>query len=378
MVQLHFDLERIKGVVERSRGELGDFWPYLAGFFNDLLADGGVGSEATMYSYVAKLRVFLRWLRGRGVRPEDLSESVIKEYLRELRFRLKPSAMDTYVKALRRFLRFVGREDLVPVVKYPKKPRLRYELPDPGLVERVIDEVPYLDYKVVIALLYEGGMRVSEVLALKGRHVEEAVEGYYRIVVEDAKNGEFRYVYIIKYASLLRMYLSMRKPGPNDWLFPSPSREGKPLHPRNVERLLRRYGRRYGVKLYPHLLRHLRGTLLVKDGLQERVVMKLLGHKTEKMLRIYVNLTNKDVEEAILSRYGIKVRSGDGGKGAKCPRCGALNPEEARFCWRCGLPLSVEAAEERERRKERVEEVLELIRRVLCERPELLEKVLAT
>ena len=378
MVQLHFDELRIRGVVERSRDELGGYWVYLVEFYDDLLSDTRVTSLATIYNYVVKLKVFLRWLKAHGVKPEGIDGRVVKVYVRELRLRLKPSAMDPHLKALKRFLRLIGKEDLAELIKYPKKPQQKYELPNPELVERVIDEVERLDYKVIIALLYETGARVSEVLALKGKHVREAPEGYFKVFIEDSKNGDFRTVFVIKYAPLLRTFLNLRKPGPEDWLFPSPSRPGKPIHPRNVEELLKRFSRKYGVKLHPHLLRHLRGTQLVKEGMQERIVMKLLGHKTEKMLRIYVNLTAKDVEEVLLGKYGIRKEESSEGKSIKCPRCGAGNPEGARFCWRCGVPLSVEAAEERERRRERVEEVLELIRRVLRERPELLEKVLTT
>ena len=378
MVQLHFEESRIKSIVERSREELGGYWLYLVEFYDDLLSDTQVNSLATIYNYIVKLKMFLKWLKRRGISVGEIDGEVVKSYVRELRFRLKPSSMDPHLKALKRFLKLMGREDLAKLIKYPKKPQQRYELPSPELVERIIDEVERLDYKVIIALLYETGARVSEVLALKGRHVRESPDGYFKIFIEESKSNDFRTVFVIKYASLLRTYLNLRRPGPDDWLFPSPSRPGKPLHPRNVEELLKRFGRKYGVRLHPHLLRHLRGTELVKEGMQERVIMKLLGHKTEKMLKIYVNLTAKDVEEVLLSRYGIRREEGGDTESIKCPRCGALSPPRARFCWRCGTPLSVEAAEERERRRERVEEVLELIREVLRERPELLEKILTS
>ena len=60
-----------------------------------------------------------------------------------------------------------------------------------------------------------------------------------------------------------------------------------------------------GIKLYPHLLRHLRATLYVKEGLHERIIMRLLGHKNREMIRRCVNLVHRDVEEAVLKHYGI-------------------------------------------------------------------------
>lgn len=376
-MQLHFEEARVRDIIERSRGELGYYWSYLADFYDDLLSDASVSSTSTRYNYVVKLKMFLRWLKNKGVKPEDIDEKLVKAYVRELRLRLKPSSMDPHLKALKRFLRLIGREDLAALIKYPRKPQPRYELPEPELVERIIGGIERPDYQLIVALLYETGARVSEVLALKGKHVREAPEGYFRLFIEDAKNGEFRTVFVIKYAGLLRHYLMLRRPGPDDWLFPSPSRPGKPIHPRNVEKLLRRLGREHGVRLHPHILRHLRGTLLVKEGVQERVVMKLLGHRTEKMMKIYVNLTAKDVEEALLNKYGIEVpKSGHKREVMKCPKCGASNPAGARYCWRCGLPLSLASAAERESALREVEEVLRRLKELMLARPELLKLLL--
>jgi len=377
VVQLHFEESRIKEVVERSRGELGEYWPFLVDFYDDLLSDASVSSASTRYNYVVKVRMFLRWLKGRGVMPEDIDERLVKAYVRELRSRLKPAALDPHFKALKRFLRLVGKGELASLIKYPRRRMPRYELPEPEVVERIIGEIEKLDYQVIVALLYETGARVSEVLSLRGRHVREAPEGYFRVFIEDAKNGEFRTVFVIKYAGLLRHYLTVRRPRPDDWLFPSPTRAGRPLHPRNVEILLRRLGRKHGVRIHPHLLRHLRGTLLIKEGVQERIVMKLLGHRTEKMMRIYVNLTARDVEEVLLRRYGIEVEKPKEAGKVKCPKCGAENPPGARYCWRCGYPLSQAGALQKEASKERLEELIGMLKKLLKERPELAAEILS-
>jgi len=38
--------------------------------------------------------------------------------------------------------------------------------------------------------MYETGARVSEILSLKRKHIEEAPQGYYRILIEEPKNGD--------------------------------------------------------------------------------------------------------------------------------------------------------------------------------------------
>jgi hypothetical protein len=56
-------------------------------------------------------------------------------------------------------------------------------------------------------------------------------------------------------------------------------------------------------------------------------------------------MSGRDVDNAILKLNGIET------EGApkkftvnKCPRCKEINPENALFCFRCGLPLTQEAA----------------------------------
>ena len=73
------------------------------------------------------------------------------------------------------------------------------------------------------------------------------------------------------------------------------------------------------------------------------------------MVRIYTHLASQDVEKTILDLYGIKPA--DESKDLevrKCPRCSFINDAKARFCSRCGLPLTQDAmieVEEWEKRK---------------------------
>ncbi len=372
MVQLHVSEDRVRRFMARCAEDFGDWCRYVEAVYRDLLADGRVSSVSSMITVLGDVAVFLRWLRGKGVDPERMGEDVVREFLIELRGRCRDSTVYTYVRSLRRAFRVWGRGDLIRVLKYPRV-RITYRLPSPELIEDVIGEVNNLMYKTILALLYETGMRLSECLSLTVNDVERSDEGYFKIRVMDAKNGESRKVFVIKYAGLLREYINAYRP--KHYLFPSPSRPGKPIHPNNVEKLLRRLGRRRGVRLHPHIIRHVTATKLIEEGMPERVVMKLLGHKSERMMRVYVNLTAKDVEEALLRKYGIR-KDVRGEESIECPKCGASNPAGARYCWRCGLPLSLASAAEREAALREVEEVLRRLKELFSNRPELLKFLL--
>ena len=66
----------------------------------------------------------------------------------------------------------------------------------------------------------------------------------------------------------------------------------------------------------------------------------LAGVQGSDMPSIYVHLSGRDVDNAILRIYG-KIPKDEGEEELRtkvCPRCGNENPSEADFCNRCRLP----------------------------------------
>ncbi len=376
MVQLHYDMNSIKVLIENGCKELGPIYcRVLEDLFYDYMGDTRVSSLSTIRVGLDKAWVFLRWLKERGVKPDNIDDRILKRFLVEIKMTRKPGTVFSYVKALKRMLRLLGKEELANKLKYPKQPEKVPDLPSPELVEKIISELRD-PFKTIVAIIYETGARVSEILSLKYKHIKETPQGYYKIIIEEPKNKESRTIYVIKYAMLLRNYLLLHPGKPDEIVFKSPVHPEKPLKPRNVELALRRASRKHNTRIYPHLLRHLRATLLIKQGMPERITMKLLGHKTEKMMKIYVNLVQKDIEEAVLKHYGIQPQAQNNGKEAtKCPRCGATNPKEANYCWRCAYPLHQQAALELETKEKDIEEKLRKLLKIIEKYPEILRNL---
>ncbi len=202
------------------------------------------------------------------MKPDDIDDRILKRFLIEIKMTRKLGTVFSYVKVLKRMLRVLGKEELAEKLKYPKQPEKAPDLPSPELVEKII--AGFRDpFKTIAAIIYETRARVSEVLSLKYKHIKETPQGYYRKILEEPKNKESRTTYVIKYAVLLRNYLL--HPGkPDKTVFKSPVHPEKPLNPRNVELALRKASRKHNTRIYPHLLRHLRATLLIKQGMSNR------------------------------------------------------------------------------------------------------------
>lgn len=198
MVQLHMSRRHVEASLRRGREELEE--PYrsiLLEYYYDLASDPRVNSITTLKLHLDKLRVILRWMQEQRVRPESIDEKVVKRLLLYLRVGrgLKPSSMQFYVKIIRRLLRVLGKDELVDKVPYPKEVMEPYQLPPPEIVEKMMAEAPNLRLQTILAILYGTGVRISELLALKGKHIEETPQGYYRILIEKPRNNEFRIVY---------------------------------------------------------------------------------------------------------------------------------------------------------------------------------------
>ena len=80
-----------------------------------------------------------------------------------------------------------------------------------------------------------------------------------------------------------------------------------------------------------------------------------------KMASIYVYLSGRDMDKALLGIYGIKLEEKKEGEKLKpkvCPRCKEKNAYNAVFCSRCGLPLDIKATIEKSEFREEADKLL--------------------
>ncbi len=128
--------------------------------------------------------------------------------------------------------------------------------------------------------------------------------------------------------------------------------------------------RRTGVRkdVNPHNFRHSRATDLA-NWMTEAQMDKFFGWVLgSKIVSIYIHLSGKDIDEAILRIYGkVKESSYEQLKTKICPICGYENPPETEFCLRCRRSFSFKAALEIEEGEK------ELLRMIT---PEMIEQMI--
>jgi integrase/recombinase XerD len=136
----------------------------------------------------------------------------------------------------------------------------------------------------LLSLGYGCGLRASEVVRLKVKHIDSAQK---IIRVEQSKGRKDRNVMLSpETLGLLRQWWKARRsrydtaiPMQDRWLFPG-NKRGKPMTTRQLSRLFHEAADAAGIKkaVTLHALRHSFATHLLERGTDIRIIQALLGH----------------------------------------------------------------------------------------------------
>ena len=154
--------------------------------------------------------------------------------------------------------------------------------------------------RCIMGIMYECGLRVSEVLSLKPRDINIRES---RVEVLRGKGGNPRTVYFRSntLAEMLERWKELRPDG--EFLFTNIRGKvrGGQVSVRNIEKAIKHYAAKAGipVRVTPHILRHTFATELLRRGVNLRVVQAALGHKNISTTMIYTHITDTDVKQAM-------------------------------------------------------------------------------
>ncbi|GAB4313961.1 MAG: tyrosine-type recombinase/integrase [Methanobacteriaceae archaeon] len=140
--------------------------------------------------------------------------------------------------------------------------------------------------KVILALLYSAGLRVSELVSL---HSDDVDLGERTIRIR-GKGEKDRIVLFDENTKLLMEEYLEKRTDDSDALFVN--RFGNHLTPRYVQMMIKKYAESAGIKkkVTPHILRHSFATHLLKNGVDIRAIQQLLGHSNLSTTQIYTSV----------------------------------------------------------------------------------------
>jgi integrase len=316
-----------------------------AAFVDSLVAK----SPRTAALYRSALARFAEFLRAEGRDPEALATdgldgAVLERFyiwLLTRRGREARRTAVTYVAGVRAFLAFADRRQwLRPGLSYERlKAGVRALIghvpyPSPRIDEAIARVITYahaqpvpppdgrtdqarltaLRDRAILSTLYGTALRRAELAGLNRADVQD---GRAAEAVITGKGGKERLVFFDPEAlAAIRAYLEARQDGYRPLFLRHDDGRGRParggenyrLSGHAIWAIVTRYGRRAGVELTPHHLRHLRARVLLNGGMSLSLLQDLLGHASpETTKRVYAQHSPAHLREAV-AQYGLSAQ----------------------------------------------------------------------
>jgi len=247
----------------------------------------------TVTRHLATMRVFYRWLHATGVTPRDPA-----------RLLERPTAWKR-----------------LPGTLTPRQMKALMESPQPE------QGALWLRDKVILELLYGGGLRASEICTVK-------VNDFHPTIGSLAVTGKGRKQRIVpigvpaiewteRYLKECRPSLAAAGAGKDDYRLLL-SYSGRPLERVAIWQLVKKHAALAGLKdVHPHTLRHSFATHLVTGGADLRAVQEMLGHANVTTTQVYTHVTRDHLRETLLNCHPREARVNrsrvDAGRSAVAP-----------------------------------------------------------
>lgn len=266
-------------------------------------------SDYTLRNYLHAIRSFITWLDGpqKKVQISEVNQSLARDYIIESQQIRSKRTVRNHISALRSFYQFcqsrnylnnnpfrnltlpklekklpvfLSQEELIQLLEAP----LKLEISSPHA------EMIKVRDRIIMELLYGGGLRVSEVVGLNHGDLD-LPKSLVRIL---GKGRKERVVPIPERTSSL--LISFRENFCLDASSSSPlftSSKAQRLTSRNVQLRLKKYLAfcQLPQDVTPHKLRHSFATHLLDNGADLRSVQELLGHSSLSTTQVYTHVS---------------------------------------------------------------------------------------
>jgi len=248
-------------------------------------------SEHTHRMYIRHTELFLEHC---GKDADELDESDAREFLIHLmrENKVSPGTINQYNAAIRFFFAVTLNRTLnyLQLPRFKKQKSLP-EIPTREEIQKLIYECPNVKHKAAFLLAYGGGLRVSEIAALKVKDIDSKTM---RIFIRDGKGHKDRYTILSNEClCALRDYWSVYQPHhPDGWLFLGV--KNTRIVPNAISKAFRDLAKNLGItkNISIHSLRHAFATHLLEDGATIFQIKELLGHSSLSSTAIYLHLAN--------------------------------------------------------------------------------------
>ena len=268
-------------------------------------------SQNTILSYETDLLQFYKYLeREYGeLALDQMSPPVIKSWLADLRDKKQAArSINRKISTLKSFFKFALRKEWIkqsPAANLiiPKMEKKLPQFVEQGEMETLLNDVEFADdargkaEKLMLILLYQCGLRVSELVSLKILQVDFS---YCHVKVLGKGNKERIIPLQSVLLTQLKNYISESHEGADGDRYIFLNKKDKPFSRREVYDIVKRNLASVTTirKKSPHILRHSFATHLANNGADINAVKELLGHSSLAATQVYVHNNIEKLKQA--------------------------------------------------------------------------------
>ncbi len=260
-------------------------------------------SESTRGNYTSCVIGFLNNFNHYR-EPKEIPTQEIKEWL------LKFNTINTRkhnLCAVKSFYQLtVGMPNKIDKIPYPKSDKKLPIVLSQEEVQAMFTACINTKHKVILALLYSCGLRVSELINLKWSHIDRS-----RMIINiiQAKGNKDRQVMLTpELLPLLEKYWHEYKP--KEYILNGQFPEKQLQYTdRSVGEVIKQLAHKAGInkRVYTHLMRHCTFTHMVENGTDINLIQKLAGHSNVKTTSIYTHISHNLISKIQSPLSSIKL-----------------------------------------------------------------------
>lgn len=243
-------------------------------------------AKNTIENYCSQVYCFLKYFDSKFTEPAKINETELKQWIASGN---TTNSVKHRISALKLFYIHTIRQPLK--FKYIEYPRANKKLPivlSKEEIQRMFDVCQNLKHKVILALLYSTGMRVSELINLKWQNIDRS-RGIINII--GGKGNKDRQVMLSKdIIPLLETYYYQYKTK----TFVLAGQFSDQYSAKSVLEVMHQLSQKANINknVYTHLIRHCSFTHLVEAAIDINHIQRLAGHSNVKTTMGYLQISS--------------------------------------------------------------------------------------
>lgn len=294
---------------------------------------------------------------GPEQRFEDMDKDDVKDLVAWVQQRdVSDSTVNAYKQVIKRFWRWQAdlpkgehpeATEWVNTTSHSGQDKLPQNLLSRDDIDALKDACRNPRDRAFVAMLYETGARIGELIDLTVGEIEDTQRGL--MVVIDGKTGQRR-LPLLESVPAINKWLNDHPDPQSDvplWCKLQDASEGLSYNYLRKS-LLQRAADRADLEkpVNPHHFRHSRASHLANEFTEAQLCEWFGWVQGSDVPAKYVHLSGRDIDDAYARLHGLEPVDEEEDRDPidECWRCGELNESEDRFCGRCGAPLDEDAA----------------------------------